>query len=140
MEAGLTFKRAVEIAVAIEKATKNALELQDGVKAENVNQLVAMREAAQMPTDQEKCYHCSGYHSSSQCWFRNEQCRKCGKIGQIKRVCRSDQAKNNTKANSRGNRNVHNVAKMPMDSKSESEDALANLQLCSIHGRDKQMI
>lgn len=134
-EADLTFKRALEIAVSMETAAKDALELQDA-KAETVNQLATTRGAArEKQSDQERCYRCGGYHLSSQCRFKSEQCRKCGKTGHIQRVCRSAKAKIDTKVN----RRVHNVDLTEM-SDSESEDALASLQLYSIGGQDKHMI
>lgn len=35
------------------------------------------------------CYGCGGPHFRSQCKFRDEQCRSCGKKGHISKVCRS---------------------------------------------------
>lgn len=49
-EADLAFKRALEIAVLTETAAKDALQLQDGVRTEHINQLAVMRGAIQKQT------------------------------------------------------------------------------------------
>lgn len=43
-------------------------------------------------------YRCSGTtHKSSECYFRNETCWKCGKVGHIQRVSRSGKSQNCTR-------------------------------------------
>ena len=46
-------------------------------------------------------------HKSSECYFRNETCWKCGKVGHIKRVCRSGKSQNCTRRRKEEKPNLH---------------------------------
>jgi len=57
-----------------------------------------------------QCYRCDSHELTSiQCYFRNQSCRKCEKVGHIQPICRSGKGKQST---SRGrtkeeNRKLH---------------------------------
>lgn len=86
-EADLTFKRAVEIAVAMETAARVAVELQSGVKM-SVNRVTTVCKAKKTMQKVELCYRCDrGGHKANQCRFKTEMYRKCNKIGHIQRAC-----------------------------------------------------
>ncbi|XP_039602322.1 uncharacterized protein K02A2.6-like [Polypterus senegalus] len=137
IEADLTFKRAVEIAISMETAAKDALELQRGVNMSNVNKMAAAKinKVHKCP-----CYRCGrDSHLPSQCRFKNEECRQCHITGHIQKLCRSGKAKFSAehKMHHSDKKNVHNVAEV---SDIDSEDALASLELFSLSGKDKQAI
>ena len=82
-KAELTFKRAVEIAQAIEAAEKKSEQFKKAEHVE-VNKLTHNRKPTQ------PCYYCGKLgHSPSTCRFKEEMCCICGKKGHIARVCRS---------------------------------------------------
>ncbi len=82
-EADLTFKRAVEIAVAMETAARDAVELRSGVKM-SVNKVTTAGKPRKTMQKVELCYRCDrGGHKANQCRFKTEICRKCNKIGHI---------------------------------------------------------
>ncbi|XP_039602396.1 uncharacterized protein LOC120524631 [Polypterus senegalus] len=67
-EADLTFKRAVEIAISMETAAKDALELQRGVNTSSVNKMAA---AKINKVHKRPCYRCGrDSHLPSQCRFK----------------------------------------------------------------------
>lgn len=145
-EADLTFKRAVEVAISMEIAAKDTIELQTGVKpVANVNKMAA--KTWQKPThavQADVCYRCGrGSHTPFECRFRNEVCRKCNKRGHIQRACRSWKNKENTKEDktqkySKKNRKVHAVDEDSADS--DSDNGLASLEIYSMNGGDKNAI
>ncbi|XP_038069806.1 uncharacterized protein K02A2.6-like [Patiria miniata] len=86
-EAKLTFKKAIEIATAMEAAAKDAVEFQQQLKPETSVHKFA---AKPQPTSTSTCYRCgkSG-HSPNQCHFKDATCHGCNKKGHIRPVCRS---------------------------------------------------
>ncbi|KAL6460959.1 hypothetical protein MHYP_G00309250 [Metynnis hypsauchen] len=89
----LTFKSAVEIAVSMEAAARDATELQSGAKV-SVHKLYSKRSAA---GPSERCYRCGGgSHIAAKCRFKTEKCRKCNKVGHIQRACLSVKNKNHS--------------------------------------------
>ncbi|KAK3738182.1 hypothetical protein QZH41_019573 [Actinostola sp. cb2023] len=88
-EADLTLSKAMNIAVAMETAAKDTLELRG--KETEVNKL-ATKPAYQKYNRDTKphCDRCnSNYHNSPECWSKDEKCRRCGKVGHIQRACRA---------------------------------------------------
>ena len=99
-EPSLSLAKATEIALAMEAAAKDTLELQ-GKKESEVNKLAKENEKVNKVKEDIKskphCYRCgSGAHESTECYFRNETCPKCGKVGQIQRVCSSGKGQHST--------------------------------------------
>ncbi|MGH0157174.1 UNVERIFIED_CONTAM: hypothetical protein FKN15_033151 [Acipenser sinensis] len=146
-EANLTFKRAIELAVSMETAARDATELQTGVKAAaNVHKMskaVKKDQIKETISQAHTCYRCGrGSHIASECRFKDETCRKCNKRGHIQRVCRAWKNKDNVEASQRvtygkKSRSVHAVEDT---SGSESESGLASLEICNINGGDKNAI
>ena len=99
-EAGLTLKGAFEIALAMESATKSCVELQStstqflDTETQSISQPVPQpvhRLQGKPGTDKTgECFRCGGNHMATTCWARTVECNKCGKIGHIARVCRSN--------------------------------------------------
>ena len=88
-ESDLSLAKASEIALAMEAAAKDALELQGNINKESkVNKINKDSDRFPKGKDAVKskshCYRCGGStHESAECYFRNETCRKCGKLGRI---------------------------------------------------------
>jgi len=140
-EADLTFKRAVEISVAMETAARDAVELRSGVKL-SVNKVTMAGKPKRALQKVEMCYRCDrGGHKANQCRFKTEMCRKCNKVGHIQRACRSDvphiEKERQYKAQKMKSRNVHVVAQ---NSDEESDSGLANLEIYSLKNDLKQAI
>ena len=92
-ERDLTSAKATQIALSMEAAAKDSLELK-GKNESEVNKLNKEKGKVENARDEVRskrpCYRCgSNLHSSEECHFKNENCRKCGKVGHIQRVCRS---------------------------------------------------
>ena len=68
---------------AMESADRNTQDLQKATA-----QSVAVH-AVHKQGSSGVCYRCGGKHWSSDCRFRDAECRACGKKGHIARVCRS---------------------------------------------------
>lgn len=124
VEANLTFDKAVKLAVAMETATKDSIELRRKPKPETeVNKI------SSEGRKQRKCYRCGkDGHDASECYFKDQYCRNCGKKGHVKRVCRSKPTNVSSSAKSdlskKKEKDLHNV-----QNESDSDDTLASLEL-----------
>ena len=85
-----TYKKAFEIAQAMEAAEQNALDLESS-KSEKLHH---GKSTGTTPVTSRKpqfsaCYRCGGKHRSSECRFKDVTCHNCGKQGHIAKVCNS---------------------------------------------------
>lgn len=107
-EKGLTFARTCEIALAMEMASKNSLEILAKSQNAAVNEVSKSKFGSkgkwqfrsgnestnqkfeQTRDSEQRCYRCGGgRHSPQECRFKNEKCHSCSKTGHISRVCRN---------------------------------------------------
>ena len=88
-ESDLTYKRAFEIAQAMEVASRDIHDLQkQSIPTPTVQHLQERRH-----TKRYTCYRCGGNHTANKCSFLSAECRACGKLGHIAKVCRSKSKK-----------------------------------------------
>ncbi|XP_036815479.1 uncharacterized protein LOC118943635 [Oncorhynchus mykiss] len=90
-ESELTFAKAVEIAVAMEIATKDAFELQSK-RSTDLSQISLHKfsRSRQRPRVAEKCNRCDrDGHKAEDCRFKDEICHKCSRRGHIQRACKA---------------------------------------------------
>ena len=81
-EKDLNYEKALETAVAMETAARDAIELR---KHQSVN-AVSVK-----PPTKKKCYRCKGTnHMPDDCKYKTAVCHKCKKTGHIKRACLAD--------------------------------------------------
>ena len=81
-ETDLTYKKAMEIATAMEAADKNN-------KAFKPPE-ASVKKLSNRSTNQQSCYHCEcTNHMASDCKFKDAECHKCGEKGHIAPACRS---------------------------------------------------
>ena len=91
-EPKLTLKRAVEIAIAMELAVKNVVDLQNTKQSVDAHQVHRVNKSK--PTkSQHDCYRCGGKHDSKTCRFREAKCFNCQKKGHLAKVCRGEKKK-----------------------------------------------
>ena len=94
-EPNLDFKKAVELAQALETAESSAKQLTHGSPKPGMNSqdITAVHKTAPAPSrmnKEHKCYRCGNTtHTAQSCRFKSAKCRHCGKVGHIERVCRS---------------------------------------------------
>ena len=118
----LTYEQALDIALAIEAATKDASELQKQhsknlhrmqTKGSNKVQQQASKVRLSRP-----CFRCKGTnHTTYNCRFKEAVCHKCQKKGHIKRACMQNEKAKSTVAQSK----VHKQNIFQME---ESDDNL----------------
>ncbi|XP_033733598.1 uncharacterized protein K02A2.6-like [Pecten maximus] len=97
-ESDLTYQKALEVAIAFETATKDAVELQrqhvktpvHKIRKEKVQQQTTKKPSFPNKHDKNKvCYRCKGTHHPNDCHFKDAICHKCNKKGHIKKACLS---------------------------------------------------
>ena len=85
-ESELTYKKAFDLAHAMEAAERNLQDLK-GLKV-GVEKVYVVKESA--PKKQIiSCYRCGANHRASECHYKDLACHTCGKQGHLARVCRS---------------------------------------------------
>ncbi|XP_062586305.1 uncharacterized protein LOC134247923 [Saccostrea cucullata] len=88
-ESQLDLEKAIQTAVAMETASRDALELQgkrESVSNLSVNKTKKTNYGKMKPrpvhkTVQGKCYRCGGEHRANDCKHTNTKCRYCSKVG-----------------------------------------------------------
>ncbi|XP_061192328.1 uncharacterized protein LOC133200561 [Saccostrea echinata] len=88
---GLTLDKAIQIAVAMEIASKDALELQGKSRESGVNKLKFQKSKAKLEKPKPvNCYRCNkSGHRAEEFRFKDATCHKCKKKGHIKAACRA---------------------------------------------------
>ena len=99
-EEKLTFKRAMDLATALETAAANAQMLQGSRPQQVASEVRAgdvvhnLQSAGKAMTATVSCYRCGkSNHTAQQCRFKTVKCHGCGKLGHIVKVCRSTTSK-----------------------------------------------
>lgn len=83
-ERELTLMRALEIAVSMETATKDVLELQRKASARyHVNKFATKR------SDKIRFRCGKKSHDPAECWFKEKECRQCNRKGHIQKMCKT---------------------------------------------------
>ena len=88
-EPGLSLAKALELALALETADKDALTLKgaNGTGTQPVLSMQAKPRGKDNASTNVTCYRCNGKHMASVCHFKEAQCHLCGKRGHISKAC-----------------------------------------------------
>lgn len=113
-ESKLSLKKATDIALAMEMAEKDILDLHKSPLAaktesnSDVNKLQVKPQSHRDPntSDNRECYRCGGRHDSDTCRFKDAKCFACVKAGHISRVCRTKR-KNGKSGETQGSHHIH---------------------------------
>lgn len=127
-ETTLTFKKALDIALAQETAESNAKDLKRGQSSEvhtlshkNNSHRYEQKNATGNPSSSE-CYRCGGRHLAKDCRHRDTECNFCKKSGHLYKMCRSRLAQlNSEKSNKTGHRD-YNKSKSQTYGKNKSQN------------------
>ena len=92
-EPKLVFKKAFELAQAVEVADSNAKLLQKPSAAA----VHTVQKGPVKPTGGQNCYRCGGKHVAAECRFKDSECHFCHKRGHIAQVCRGINKRATTK-------------------------------------------
>ncbi|XP_033729471.1 uncharacterized protein K02A2.6-like [Pecten maximus] len=104
-EDGLTYKNALDISIAMETASRDAIELQKE-KQQSVNKINKFKQNNNRKHMNKKkgstehkgtsgsCFRCGGTnHTAADCYFKESLCHGCKKKGHIKKACMEKQFK-----------------------------------------------
>jgi hypothetical protein len=128
-EKELDFQKASGMAIAQETAVRDAKQLQKGASSD----VHAIKSSEKTPRS--SCFRCGRTHDPDECWFKDENCHKCGRRGHISRKCKGKPQKKETKRhdsyderskirgkkNRKGNKKVHKVEISDESSEIESD-------------------
>ncbi|KAL4009353.1 hypothetical protein ACER0C_003205 [Sarotherodon galilaeus] len=133
-EDNLTLHRALEIAISMETAAKDAGELQ-GKYTEpcSVNKIHPQRNN-KLPM----CFRCGKKsHDAANCWFKEKECLQCNKKGHIQKMCKSKQYDKKKIKMWKRDRKLHEVNETESN---DSEEDLACLELYTMQEKDNDAI
>ena len=86
----LTFKKALDISLALEAATKDTKQLQAAAATPSNPVTVHKVREGEKSSPRIKCYRCGKpNHKAPECHYKDSVCAKCKKKGHIAKVCRS---------------------------------------------------
>ena len=90
-ERDLTPPKALDIALAMEKAEQNSTDVRQLSRGNQAINHLSPHAAAHKPNRGRKkpCYRCLGQHLESECKFRQAKCYNCHKKGHISKACKS---------------------------------------------------
>ena len=141
-EARLFFAKALEVALALESAERNAKSLKGKEEiVQNVRQFhKGSSERAGKP-----CYRCGkSNHDANSCRFVDATCHNCGKRGHIATVCRSKKASKSASSNSRFQRprprNDALTTKYLLPASNQDEEDVEEFRLHSVESKSSQPI
>jgi hypothetical protein len=84
-EGQLDFKKACQMAIAQETAVHDARQLQKGTSSDVHN--IKSSHSDKTPS---ATYKCGRKHDPDECWFKDENCHKCGHRNNISHKCRGE--------------------------------------------------
>ena len=105
-EPDLTYKRAVELALAFESVSKNTLDLNSRVSERETTAVHRVNTPPKMP--QLECYRCGGRHQPSWCRFKETKCYNCEKKGHLEKMCRGQKKTSEKAESARDERSLNN--------------------------------
>ena len=94
-EPGLKYQKAVELALAMESASKNVGDLHmtktnaNSARSTEYVDRVAHGKRTSLGKRNEECYRCGGDHEASTCKFKDAKCYSCQKKGHTASKCRN---------------------------------------------------
>ena len=151
-EPDLTLKKAEEIALAMELASKHVVDIQStDATPSKVNQVnSAARNKGRNPASNTECYRCGEKHEAFTCRFKDAQCFKCGKRGHLAKSCRNKSLgkinkgtepvkRENKQPSHRGNKNKDEKKAQPthlVEETCEEDDVYAET-MCHIRGGNR---
>lgn len=137
-EPELKYKRAVELALAMEMALKNVIDITAQTaptsSGENIHKLNNEKATGS------ECSRCGGKHDSTSCKFKDSTCFKCQKKGHLASKCFSKKKANQARSSPTGSRGqthkiaedlVENVYEMYRMTGEKVESFKVEIELCS---------
>ncbi|XP_036002862.1 uncharacterized protein K02A2.6-like [Fundulus heteroclitus] len=125
-EAKLTYKKALEIAQAMETATNNTKDIQQArggaPQSDTVHHVTKEKKGKQQKSVE--CYRCGGPHLASDCGFKDSVCHNCQKRGHVAKVCRG---KNKKKTDWGGKQNMSTHHLQEEEEPQEEEESSYNM-------------
>lgn len=106
-ETELTWKKALDTAIAMESAEKQANHFRPVAPPSNINVLPARTQNKQgrKPREQKSCFRCGGSQAPQTCRFKDQTCHFCQCKGHIQKVCRKKGASKPERGNVSKNSN-----------------------------------
>ena len=137
-ERDLTLARALEIAISMETAAKDALELQKKTTSECTVNKIETRRPERMPA----CYRCGKTsHRPDNCWFKDKDCNSCNRKGHIQKMCRTRTNERKSKFKMRNKKvNELNEADSNETDSDEYERGLACLELHTVKDSEHKVM
>ena len=145
-EAGLTFKRALELALGMESADANAKAIKHQGDDTSIKRLSHTPRKSEAVTGtapkREPCYRCGrSNHTPQNCRFINAKCHICNKIGHIAPVCRSSQRSGAKRQDRQGRKRQPHKTKYVAESAEDEESGGSDeFQLFTLETKSSQPI